>query len=87
MQAWHPSLDVRGNASKYQHVLQEILEWNYNSNMENIDHVMYEAAICLGVRIEVPNLSKPWNFEELQNLMQRRCFCGSAPEISNIKRK
>ena len=84
MKEWHPNLDVRGDASKYQHALQETLERNNGTAMESVEQVMYEAATYPGVRTEVPKLSKPWHSEELQDLIHERRFCSSAPGRSEV---
>ena len=87
MKAWRPIIDADGNASKYQQALQEVLERSVETNIENVDQVLYEAATCPGVRVEVPNESKPWYSEDLQGLIQQRRVCSNSSDRSLLSKR
>ena len=55
-------------------------------DIENVDQVMYEAAICPGVRVETADVHKPWHSEELQDLLEQRRVCRNARERTKLQR-
>ena len=74
MKGWLPNIDSDGMASKYEEVLQERMGQGIAMNVENLNSVMYEAAISPGVSFEAPVIQKPWQPEEIQDLIRKRLF-------------
>ena len=91
MKGWRPRLDFLGNASWYHEALREKLSQNHCPTIANVEKVLYEAATCPGVRVEVVDALKPWQSEEVQDLSKRRRLSTSPVErmglSKNIKKK
>ena len=87
MKKWCPKVDMDGNASGYHQALRDKLELHQDSTMESIEKILYEAAVCPGVRIEVPEGLKPWQSEDIQRLILERRSCTNTTERSNISKK
>lgn len=86
MKKWRPTLNPDGTASKYHETLRGKLELHQDTNMESMEKVLYEAAICPGIRIEVADEKKPWQSEELQELIRKILLCTNPIERSDISK-
>ena len=87
MKKWRPILDPDGNASRYLAALRGKLELHQDTRMESMEKVLYEAAISPGVRTEVVDERKPWQSEEIQELIRKRRLYNNNPaERSTISK-
>ena len=86
MRGWQPNIDADGVASKYEEVLRGKLVHEGNMEVESIDKLMYEAATSPGVSVQVAVHSKPWQSEELQDLIRKRHLCTTSGERTSISK-
>ena len=73
-------------AFKYVEVLRENLDQNNTMSEEDISKVMYAAATSPGVLLEVPVTRKPWQSEEIQDLLRKRRLCTTSTERTDISK-
>ena len=66
---WNRFTITRENAKYYE--LVPIVEWGF---MAHITTLFYAVMQCQGLRISMPNLSKPFNPDTLFNLFSPKCI-------------
>ena len=79
MKGWCPVLDEKGNASKYWSALEKSLQEN-----GSMEEAMVNAATAPGIRIEKSSGLKPWQSDEIQELIQKRRFSNTPRERGRL---
>ena len=69
-----------------QEVLREKLVQDVSVSVETINKAMYEAATSPGVSLEAPSKLKPWQSEEIQDLIRKRHVCTTVRERISISK-
>ena len=66
---WRLELDSDGNASKYRLLLEQSLQ-----EKKTLEEAMYYAATAPGIRVGTTSGKKPWQSDEIQELIQTKTF-------------
>ena len=81
IKGWRPELDEKGNPSKYREVLERALQ-----EKGTLEEAMHHAATAPGIRVGRKSRCKPWQSDEIQELIQKRRLCNTHTERASISK-
>lgn len=83
---WRPYVDTQNIPSHYQQVLDDKLNENNPQDLQAIERMLYESATTDGVYILYQDQEKPWQSDELKQLIQQRKTCGTKYERMQLSK-
>ena len=87
MKCWVPRVDVQGDPSEYQNVLDASLRNKPPQTFDDMDVILRDAGEVSGASIKKSRICKPWKSDELKLLLVRRRTSQSQIERNKFRKK